>query len=96
MPVSTTTIRMPEILREQVRQAADRAGITPHGFILQAIAEKAESEALRHAFHETANQRYAEIIATGETIPWERMKLYLEQRADGQNVGKPKARRRMP
>lgn len=92
--MSTTTIRMPEVLREQVREAADRAGITPHGFILQAITEKAESEALRHAFHETANQRYAEIIATGETIPWERMKLYLEQRLEGKAVEKPRARKR--
>ena len=92
--MSTTTIRMPETLREQVREAADRAGITPHGFILQAIAEKAESEALRHAFHETANQRHAEIVATGETIPWEHMKLYLEQRLEGQDVEKPRARKR--
>ena len=94
--MSTTTIRMPEVLREQVREAADRAGITPHGFILQAIAEKAESEALRHAFHETANQRYAEIVASGETIPWERMKLCLEQRLEGQSVEKPTPRKRAP
>lgn len=92
--MSTTTIRMPEALHEQVREAADRAGITPHGFILQAIAEKAESDSLRHAFHETANQRYGEIIATGETIPWADMKQYLEQRLEGQKVDKPRALKR--
>ncbi|WP_293374244.1 DUF6290 family protein [Nevskia sp.] len=94
--MSTTTIRMPETLREKVREAAERAGITPHGFILQAIAEKAESETLRHAFHEAANQRYAKIVASGETIPWEHMKLYLEQRLEGQSIEKPGAQKWVP
>ena len=42
--MSTTTIRLPEDLKERVSQAADRAGTTAHGFILEAIAEKAERE----------------------------------------------------
>lgn len=94
--MSTTTIRMPETLREQVRLAAERAGTTPHGFILQAIAEKTESEALRHEFHETANLRYAGIVATGETISWQHMRQYLEQTLEGRNVSKPRARKLVP
>ena len=39
--MSTTTIRLPRELKERVARAAERAGTTPHGFILEAIAEKA-------------------------------------------------------
>lgn len=82
--MSTTTIRIPEDLRERVRQAADRAGTTTHGFILQAIAEKAEAAALQYEFHETAKQRYAAIVASGKTIPWAAMKQQLEQSLSGE------------
>lgn len=91
--MSTTTIRMSEALREQVRVAAERAGTTPHGFILQAIAEKAENEALRHEFHETANYRYAQIAASGASISWERMKQHLQQSLEGRRSSRPKAKK---
>ena len=40
--MSTTTIRLPKDLKERLVRAADRAGTTPHGFILEAIAEKTD------------------------------------------------------
>ena len=36
--MSTTTIRLPDELKMRVADAAERAGMTPHGFILEAIA----------------------------------------------------------
>ncbi len=74
--MSTTTIRLPEELKKRVRLAAARSGATIHGFILQAIVQKTEQEALRQDFVEAANQRYAGIVASGETIPWIQMRRY--------------------
>jgi predicted transcriptional regulator len=48
--MSTTTIRLPEDLKARVAAAAERAGVTSHNFILQAIAEKAEQEERRANF----------------------------------------------
>ena len=79
--MATTTIRIPDILRAQVKQAAERAGTTAHQFIIQAIAEKAEAETMRHDFYANAEARHARIIASGETIPWGEMRQYLETRA---------------
>ena len=91
--MSTTTIRLPENLKTRVAAAAKRAGTTTHGFILDAIAEKAEQEELRAAFDAVAEDRYARIAATGKTIPWQEMRGYLEERLSGKEVKRPSARK---
>ncbi len=91
--MSTTTIRLPQHLKERVARAAERTGTTAHSFILSAIAEKAEQEEQREAFHALAEDRYQKIAATGKTIPWEDMRRYLEGRLAGQTPARPKARK---
>ncbi len=85
--MSTTTIRMPDELKARVTAAAQKAGTTAHNFILQAIAEKAQQQELYSEFNEEAERRYAAILATGKTIPWNEMRSYLEQ----QTLGKPES-----
>ncbi len=89
----TTTIRMPEDLKARVAAAAKRSGTTSHGFILQAITEKAEQENLRADFDAVAEDRYAGIVASGKTIPWDAMRGYLEDRLAGKKVKRPAARK---
>ncbi len=91
--MSTTTIRLPENLKTRVAAAAKRAGTTTHGFILDAIAEKAEQEERRTAFDAEAEDRYARIVATGKTIPWQEMRGYLEERIAGKDTKRPVARK---
>jgi predicted transcriptional regulator len=89
----TTTVRLPEELKARVTAAAKRAGKTPHSFIVEAISEKAEREELRAEFDELAEQRYAEIVASGKTIPWSKMRTYLANRLAGKNSRRPTARK---
>ena len=91
--MSTTTIRLPRDLKERVARAAERAGTTPHGFILDAIAEKTAQAELRADFHELAEERYAEIVSTGKAIPWSEMREYLQRRVAGKKAAPPKARK---
>lgn len=91
--MSTTTIRLTKELKAKVARAAERAGTTPHGFMLEAIAEKAEIEERRAAFVEDAEQRYARIVASGQAVPWSEMRQYLEQRLAGRKAARPKPRR---
>jgi predicted transcriptional regulator len=81
--MSTTTIRLPESLKARVATAARRSGKTAHAFILEAIAEKTDDEERRCASLALAEERYAEIVATGKTIPWAEMRSYLEARVAG-------------
>ncbi len=89
----TTTIRLPEDLKARVAAAAERAGTTSHSFILDAIAEKADQEERRGDFNDVAEKRYAQIIASGKTIPWSDMRSYLKDRLAGKAVKRPAARK---
>ena len=91
--MSTTTIRLPQDLKTRVATAAERAGTTAHGFILEAIAEKADREEHSTEFQNAAEQRYANIVASGRTIPWKKMRAYLEHRIEGRKEARPAARK---
>jgi predicted transcriptional regulator len=91
--MSTTTIRLSKELKDKVARAAERTGKTAHGFILEAIAEKADLEERRAAFVEGAEQRYANIVASGKTVAWSDMRQYLARRISGSRPARPKPRR---
>lgn len=91
--MSTTTIRLPKDLKARVAAAAERAGSTPHGFILEAIAEKTDRAERRAEFHNVAEKRYSGLLASGKTIPWEKMRSYLEARVAGRRAARPRARK---
>ncbi|NIP73681.1 MAG: ribbon-helix-helix protein, CopG family [Gammaproteobacteria bacterium] len=91
--MSTTTIRLPKDLKERVTRAAERAGTTSHALILDAIAQRVAEEDRRNDFHDTAERRYTEIVASGKTIPWKKMQTYLKDRVGGKKATRPAARK---
>jgi len=91
--MSTTTIRLPDELKDRVAAAAEKTGKTTHSFIIEAIAEKTDAEERRSHFHEIAEKRYAGIVATGETIPWSEMRPYLAGRVTGKKTRSPAPRK---
>jgi hypothetical protein len=44
-------------------------------------------------FNALANQRWANIQASGKTVPWDAAKAYLAARANGEPARKPAARK---
>jgi predicted transcriptional regulator len=90
--MSTTTVRLPQDLKQRIARAAERAGTTAHNFILEALAEKADQEERRAEFMDTAEQRYAQIAASGKTVPWNEMRKHLERRVTGKKSVRPKPR----
>jgi predicted transcriptional regulator len=92
--MATTTIRIPDDLKARVAAAAKREGKTAHSFILEAIAEKAEQEERRSDFDAVAERRFAEIVASGKTVPWGEMRAYLEDRLAGKAARRPVAKKR--
>ena len=91
--MSTTTIRLPDELKARVAKLAEAAGVTPHGFIVEAIAAKAAEAEASHAFHALAQQRLAEFKRTGKSIPWADMRQYMLDKAAGRPAKRPKARK---
>jgi len=91
--MSTTTIRIEDDLKARVAAAAERAGKTAHAFILDAIAQTVEQVELDDDFHRIADERWAKVLATGKTVPWDEAKAYLEARSRGERKRKPMARK---
>ena len=91
--MSTTTIRLPEDLKARVAAVAERTGTTAHGFILDAIAEKAALEERRAELNDVADKRYAQFMESGKSIPWPEMKAYLLARAKGKTAERPAPRK---
>lgn len=91
--MSTTTIRLPDELKERIARSAERAGTTAHNFMLAAIAEKTDLEERRAEFLAVAQERYKGIVATGRTIPWGEMRDYMQRRIADPSTPRPKARK---
>jgi predicted transcriptional regulator len=91
--MTTTTIRLEDDLKARVAAAAEKAGKTAHAFILEAISQTVEQAELDEAFHRVADERWATVLSTGKTVPWDDAKDYLEARAQGERPRKPVARR---
>ena len=90
---STTTIRLPDELKALVAKVADAAGMTPHGFIVEAVAEKAADAEARQAFHALALQRLEDFKRSGKSVPWNEMREYMREKASGRPAKRPKARK---
>ena len=91
--MSTTTIRIEDELKARIAAAAERAGKTAHAYILDAIAQTVEQAELDDEFHRLADKRWANILATGKTVPWDQARDYLEARARGESPRRPAARK---
>ena len=91
--MSTTTIRLPDDLKARVADAAERAGTTSHSFILEAIKEKAERTERNAVFQNVAEMRLAELAASGKTIAWQKMRIYIEERIAGKSATRPRAQK---
>lgn len=91
--MSTTTIRIEDELKARVVAAAERAGKTAHAFLLDAITKTVEQVELDDEFHRVADARWAKVLATGKTVPWDEAKAYLEARSRGERSRTPVGRK---
>ncbi len=90
---TTTTIRIDDDLKARVAAAAERAGKSTHAFIVEATARTVEQTERDDVFHGVADARWAEILATGKTVPWDEARSWLRARAGGEHPAKPAGRK---
>lgn len=91
--MGTTTIRLEDDLKARVAAAAARAGKTTHAFILDALAETVAQAEHDAALDALAEERWATLLATGETIGWDDATTWLEARSHGEHPIRPAPRR---
>ena len=80
--MSTTTLRIEDALRERIVRLAQAFDQTPHNFMLEALAQKADEAEWKLSMQREAQQRDASLQAGAPGIEWHEMRTYLRTRLD--------------
>lgn len=78
--MSTTTLRIDEALRERITRLAGALNQTPHNFMVEALAQKADEAEWKLSVQREAQQRDAALLAGEPGVEWHEMRTYLKAR----------------
>jgi predicted transcriptional regulator len=88
----TTSLKLPDDLKQLAHDVAKRKGISTHAFMLEAIRLAATAEKLRGEFVASAVAARSEALTSDKGIAADDMHAYLRDRAAGKRPAKPKAK----
>lgn len=89
--MSTTSLKLPEALKNRVVGAAKAKGTSPHAFMLDAIERMTSAAERRTAFVDEALKARNDMLLSGMGYPAGDVHAYLEDRLQGEDVSRPKA-----
>lgn len=87
---ATTTLKLPENLKQRIAPLADSAGKTPHAWMVEAIEMQATLAEKRKAFVADARTAEEEVERTGLVYRADDVHRYIRARASGQKAPRPK------
>ena len=87
---NTTSLKLPEELKEKVSELAQGVAQTPHAYMVEAIAERVARDERRRDFLESGAQAAARFARTGVAFPHKEALRYARARAAGKKTPKPK------
>jgi predicted transcriptional regulator len=90
--MSTTSLKLPDDVKQLAIAAAKQQGVTPHAFMVDAIRLAATAAEKRAAFVSEAVAAKAEMIKSGKGYAAADVHAYIRSRAKGKTVAKPKAK----
>ncbi|MCX8004534.1 MAG: hypothetical protein N2688_06195 [Burkholderiaceae bacterium] len=85
-------MKLPARMKKRIEAAAKRAGVTPHAFMLRAIATELETAERYRRFIDDALAADKEMQTTGKGVALEEARAYFEQLAQGRNAARPRAK----
>ena len=89
--MSTTSLKLPDDVKQLAAEAAKTQGITPHAFMVSAIRDAATAAAQRAEFMSEALAAKAETLLSGKGFDAPDVHDYLRARASGETAERPKA-----
>lgn len=87
--MSTTTLKLSDDLKSRIAPLAADAGVTPHAWMLGALAAQTELAERRQAFVRDAFAGAEEVDAGGDVYAADAVHEYLRQRVAGRAVKRP-------
>jgi predicted transcriptional regulator len=90
--MAATSLKIPEELKRRIERLAGAANKTPHAFMIEVLSQEANRAELRERFAEDAAVSEKEAMESGKAVPAVAAFDYLEARAAGKSVRRPRAR----
>jgi predicted transcriptional regulator len=93
---NTTSLKLPEELKEKVNELAHGVAQTPHAYMVEAIAAKVARDERHRDFLESGSKAAARFKSTGVVFTHQDAIEYARARASGKKPRKPKPHRIPP
>ena len=90
--MSTTSLKLPDDVKQLAVLAAKHQGVTPHAFMVDAIRAAAVAAGKRATFVADAVASKAETLKSGKGHSAADVHVYIRARAGGNVVSRPKAK----
>ena len=90
--MSTTSLKLPDELKQRAVAAAEQQGVSPHAFMVQAIEQAASAAERRAGFVASAKAAREQMVETGKGYEAGEVHAYLKARVAGATPAKPKAK----
>ena len=90
--MATTSLKLSDELKQRAIAAAEKKGVSPHAFMVQAIERAATAAESLASFISEAQAAREKMLSTGKGFNANEVHAYLKARIAGNNPAKPKAR----
>jgi predicted transcriptional regulator len=92
--MATTSLKLPDEVKEQAAHAASRLGLSPHAFMVEAIRKAAAAAEERARFVASAQAARKTILESGKGFDGTEVHVYIRARAVGKVAGKAASKAR--
>lgn len=90
--MSTTSLKLPDELKQRAVNAAQELGISPHAFMVDAIRQAAHAVEQRATFVTQARQAREEMLENGEGYAADDVRAYLRRRLESGQIAGPSSK----
>jgi len=90
--MATTSLKLPEDLKERAASAAQELGVSTHAFMVEAIRQATEQTEIRAQFVEEAIAARAALLESGKGYDANEVRAYLRKRLQDKNANRPTAK----
>ncbi|WP_306394826.1 CopG family ribbon-helix-helix protein [Telluria beijingensis] len=87
--MSTTSLKLPDELKQRVINAAQELGISPHAFMVDAIRQAAHAVEQHSTFVRQAREAREEMLGNGDGHAPDEVRAYLRSRLECRHVARP-------
>lgn len=91
--MGTTTLKLPDELKERIAEVVDGTGKTPHAFMVEAIEQQTRLAQQRKSFIADALKAREHAMRTGKAYAFEDVKAYYAARLAGKPAKRPRLKR---